>query len=226
MNQEQLNKLSKHGMFKSLNKNELDLVSKNSILLNFKRGETIFKQGTPNNHLVFLLNGLVKTYKEINDSTNRITFLIIENQFVNLSNGISKLNNIQSAAAIEDSTCLMIDVNILTEIMKSNNNFAIDAVEYISKKDVSGFDFILYLQHKQTQGRLATALIYFYKEVYRNTKFRLTISRKEIAEVVGMSNENIVRELTRFGKEGIIKTEGRMMEIINPEKLQKISDLG
>ena len=87
-------------------------------------------------------------------------------------------------------------------------------------------DFILYLQHKQTQGRLATALIYFYKEVYRNTKFKLTISRREIAEVVGMSNENIVRELTRFGKEGIIKTEGRMMEIINPDKLQKISDLG
>lgn len=226
MNQEQLNKLSKHGMFKSLNKTELDLISKNAILLNFKKGETIFKQGTPTNYLVFLLSGLVKIYKEINESTNRITFLIIENQFVNLSNGISRLNNIQSAAAIEDSTCLMIDVNTLIEIMKTNNNLAIDAIAYIAKKDIKGFDFILYLQHKQTQGRLATALIYFYKDVYRNTKFRLTISRKEIAEVVGMSNENIVRELNRFVKEGIIKTEGRMIEIINPEKLQNISDLG
>ena len=226
MNLEYINKLSKHGMFKSLNKSELDLISKSSILLNFKRGETIFKQGTPSNHLIFLLNGLAKNYKEIDEATNRITFLIIEGQFINLSNAIGKVNNIHSAVAVEDSTCLMIDLNVISELIKSNSNFALEAIEYVCAKDTKGFDFILLLQHKHTQGRLATALIYFYKAVYRNTKFKLTISRKEIAEIVGMSNENIVRELTRFSKEGVINVEGRYVEITDPERLQKISDIG
>ena len=48
-------------------------------------------------------------------------------------------------------------------------------------------------------------MLYFTKEIYNSRVFDLPVSRKEIADYIGMSTANVIRTLSDFKKEGIIR---------------------
>ncbi|HNV52008.1 MAG TPA: helix-turn-helix domain-containing protein, partial [Tenuifilaceae bacterium] len=70
--------------------------------------------------------------------------------------------------------------------------------------------------------RVAFIICYFATEVYGTTKFNLPISRKEIAELIDMRVENVVRILSELQRDNIIRIEGTTIEILDPEKLKWI----
>ena len=59
-----------------------------------------------------------------------------------------------------------------------------------------------------------------------SNKFVLPISRREIAELIDMRTENVIRIMSEFRKDGLIKINGHIIEVINPEMLLKVSDAG
>jgi CRP/FNR family transcriptional regulator len=56
--------------------------------------------------------------------------------------------------------------------------------------------------------------------------FDLPVSRKEIADYIGMSTANVIRTLSDFKKDGIIKVFGKTIEIVDINKLDIISKRG
>lgn len=73
---------------------------------------------------------------------------------------------------------------------------------------------------------VAFVLLYFTKEIYSTRIFDLPVSRKEIAEYIGMSTANVIRTLSDFNKEGIIKVFGKTIEIVDINKLEILSKRG
>jgi CRP/FNR family transcriptional regulator len=82
------------------------------------------------------------------------------------------------------------------------------------------------LAHKQVNGRVADILIYLSQKVYKSNSFTLNLTRKELAEFAGCSKENVIHTLTRFEKDGILKSDNKRVEILNFKKLCEISRLG
>ena len=56
--------------------------------------------------------------------------------------------------------------------------------------------------------------------------FDLPVSRKEIADYIGMSTANVIRTLSDFKRDGIIKVFGKTIEIVDLNKLELISKRG
>ena len=56
--------------------------------------------------------------------------------------------------------------------------------------------------------------------------FDLPVSRKEIADYIGMSTANVIRTMSDFKKDGIIKIFGKTIEIVDLNKLEIISKRG
>ncbi|HNY09586.1 MAG TPA: helix-turn-helix domain-containing protein, partial [Tenuifilaceae bacterium] len=52
-----------------------------------------------------------------------------------------------------------------------------------------------------------------------STRFNLPVSRREIAELIDMRVENVVRILSEFRRDRIILIEGTYIEILDEEKL-------
>jgi len=75
-------------------------------------------------------------------------------------------------------------------------------------------------------GRVAFVMLYFSKEIYNSKVFDLPVSRKEIADYIGMSTANVIRTLSDFKKDGIIKVFGKTIEIVDMNKLEIISKRG
>lgn len=82
------------------------------------------------------------------------------------------------------------------------------------------------MMHKQSYGRLADILLCLADRTLSSHDLLLPLSRKELAELSGISAETVVRMLKKFNEEGLISTEGKNLRIMNYNKLRVISEIG
>jgi CRP/FNR family transcriptional regulator len=218
--------LFKHTICQYIAPEEFDILYENTQQLRFKRNEYIMKQDAKSDYVVYLSKGRVKMNFETESGKNIILTIanapILLGGAIILNSGI----NIFSIIAIEECEVCLINIGILKSFVERNGKLSLTMLEFLSVmfKD-SIFNFIS-LAHKQVNGRIADVLIYLSKTIYQSNKFTLTISRKEIAEFAGCSQENVIHTISKFHKEGIIKSEGKDIQIINWDKLAKISQVG
>ncbi|MFO7721963.1 MAG: Crp/Fnr family transcriptional regulator [Bacteroidales bacterium] len=212
--------------FEKLSAEENALVEGNMTELTYKKGEIITKQGTIAPHVVFLVKGLVKAYIE-GLTGNLILKIISANKFVSLSSAMEG-NTIfhYSTAAYVDCQVRLIDVNIFRHLMTTNAAFASEVFNVQSSSSVQIYGRFFCLTQKQSYGRLADILLCLADNVFGSNAFELELSRKEIAELSGMTTESVVRIIKKFKEENLIRTQGKVIEIVDYEKLRMISITG
>ncbi len=218
--------LKKSPLFNFLTNDQLEMISRNKIELDFKAGEIIYKQGTTINNVISLNAGMAKIYIEGLNRRDLILGFLNPTHFIG-SPGIFVDNKHHfSIAAIEDSSACLIDSEVFKNLIKVNHEFADGMFRFISEKSIYYFNRFISLTQKQMPGRIADALLYLSKDVYQCNPFDLNISRQEIGELSAMSTESASRILNDLQKEGVIKVKGKLIEIINEIQLKEISVKG
>jgi CRP-like cAMP-binding protein len=209
-----------------LSEKEFEKIEKTSVRLNFKKGETILKQGGVLTHIVYLEKGIVKFNYENEVNKNLILTIVSAPKILGGANLFYKDNNLFSFIAVEDCEVILIDAKVLENILMDNSRFAMMIFQMASemfKKSVINF---ISLAHKQKEGRIADIVLYLAEEVYHENSFLLSLTRKEMAEFAGCSTENVIMTLSKWQNEGIVSIEGKKIEIIDMEKLKYISKIG
>lgn len=202
---------------------DINAIQKNCLIINFKKGETICKQGTNVTHALYLAKGMVKLY--IEGKNDLILKIIKAGNYIDLQTLFGDLVYRYSVTSIEDTMVCMINSKFLLELFKKNNEYLFQVTKAISSSTNYVYKKISDISRKQLRGRIADALLYFSEEIYCSNKFRLGVTRREIAELSSMSMENAVRLLSEYRKQGIIILKGREIEILRPDILKKFSEL-
>jgi CRP/FNR family transcriptional regulator len=215
----------KSTIFRQLNDPELELMNTNRYEVTFKAGEIMFKQGTPSPHFLCLTTGLAKIYIE-GYGKNLILGLVKPVEYIFGPGIYVDSRHHFSAAAVEDSTACLVDVNTYKQIIRKNPDFAEEFIKRVSLQSIFNFEQFISLTQKQMHGRIADALIYLSEIIYCQNPFKMTISRQDLADISGMSKESAIRILKEFKEEGILNVEGSSFHIVNPAQLKKISETG
>ena len=205
---------------------EFEKLERSSVKLNFKKGETILKQGGAPTHIVYLEKGIVKFNYENEVGKNLIIAIVSAPKILGGANLFYKDNNLFSFVAVEDCEAILMDSKVLENILKDNSRFAMMMFQIASemfKKAVMNF---ISLAHKQKEGRIADIILYLAAEVYNQNSFVLSLTRKELSEFAGCSTENVIMTLSRWQTDKIIAMEGKKFEILDLAKLQYISRIG
>jgi len=79
---------------------------------------------------------------------------------------------------------------------------------------------------RQLNGKLANTLLYLNRDEFKEVDIFSYISRKDLAELSGMSMESVVRILSEFRDEKIIEIKGKKIEIMDLERLKIINQRG
>lgn len=209
-----------------ISEKDFDKLEKTSVKLNFKKGETILKQGGMPSHIVYLDKGIVKFNYENGANKNLILTIVSAPKILGGANLFYKDNNLFSIVAVEDCEVVMIDSKVVENVLMDNSKFAMMMFQIASemfKKSVMNF---ISLAHKQKEGRIADILLYLTEEVYRSNSFVLSLTRKEIAEFAGCSTENVIMTFSKWQNEKIVSLEGKSMVVTDLEKLKHISKIG
>jgi CRP/FNR family transcriptional regulator, polysaccharide utilization system transcription regulator len=212
--------------FEKLSDEELKLLESNRVEVTYKKGETLCKQGTFASHIMYICKGLVKVYVE-NDKDSLILKILPEGNLIGLTSLYDGNNIFQySAIAYQDSLVRLIDINVFRQLLKQNPDFANEVINILCENSIQTYGRFFCFTHKQSYGRMADILLCLACRIYKKNEFDLLLSRKELAELTGLSTERVIRIIKKFKDDGLISMEGKTFRILDHEKLQKISNHG
>jgi CRP/FNR family transcriptional regulator len=209
-----------------LSGDHLDFVCDGKVEKNYRQGETIIKEGTRIRDFTYLKSGLVKLYRTDSSGKELIISIAKPMDYVSLLSVFSNKKYNYSVTALEDSVTCNLKLDDVTRIINENGKLALNLLSKMSRVTDKLILDSLQIRVKHLRGRVAYLLIYFSHEIYSSPEFDLPITRKEMAEYVGMTTENVIRTLSEFRKDGILKIYGKTIHIVNMESLKSIADFG
>ncbi len=212
--------------FNNVEDEELKNVCSSKHEESFLKGETICEEGEEIKEFMYLKSGLVKIFKKVEENRDQIIKIARPFDFVSMLSVFSDTNYKYSVTALEDSTVCYIRLSVIKNFVNSNGKFALNLLKNMSKNSDDLIDTSLNISKRNLHGRIAYVLIYFSEYIYKSTTFELPVSRKEIGEFIEMTTENVIRTLSEFRKDNIIKINGKIIEIIDYRRLKQICEFG
>ena len=213
-------------LFTKMKDDELRYINKDRKEMVFDKGELIIAEGSPVDEFLYLKRGLVKLVKKGENQKERIISIARPLDFVSLLSTFSEKPYNYSINALEKSSVCAINLESMKKVVKQNGAFALELIEHITRSSNFVIQSTYDIDDKHLRGRIAYILLWFSKKIYHKKKFELPISRKEVGELINMTIENVIRILSEFRKDGILKIDGKTIEILNMELLERLSKSG
>jgi len=210
--------------FEQLSLSELNQANDNRVQIQFKKGETISKQGSFVTHVMYLKSGFAKVYKETDLNHSLILDIIPNGKLIGLTSLYNSDNIARfSVAALENAVVCSIDRTTIEKLVLKNSQFAQTVITSLNKESLQFYDKMASLTQKQMNGRVADALLYLSDHIFKSKRFKMILSRKDLADFTGMSMMSVVRTLKDLKSEHIIKDDKGYIEILDKKTLQQIS---
>ena len=212
--------------FEKLTPEQKDFLDANSVRIKYRKGEIICKQGGFVSHVMYMETGLAKVFLE-NGTNSLVLRITTDRNFLGLSS-VSEEHPYfpYSAMAYIDSEIRQIEVKAFRSLMKQNFEFSKEIIDILSSNSLQIYGRFFCFTYKQAFGRLADILLCLADRIYMSAVFELPLSRKELAELSGMSPETVIRMLKEFNDEGLIRMDGKSIEILDYDRIKKISETG
>ncbi len=192
----------------------------------FKRGEVIRREGEAINSFLYLRKGLVKLYKTDHQGKDHIISVNKPGDFINLLSIFSNSNYKYSISALEETHVCEVELSVLKSLVSTNGAFALKVLNRISHISDEVIENNFEINKKQVKGRIAHILLLLADKIYHNHTFRMPITRREVGELISMTTENTIRTFSEFRKDGIISMEGKVITILDHERLENVCRTG
>lgn len=204
-------------------------LAKNFTVQKFKKNETIYCEGETPMHLMCLLSGKVKIYKDGVGGRSQIIRVMKDKEYFAYRAFFAEENFVTAAAAFEPCVVCLIPMPVIMELVKQNNDIALFFIKQLSIDLGIADERTVNLTQKHIRGRLAESLL-FLKDTYGVEEDECTLSiylsREDLANLSNMTTSNAIRTLSIFANEKLITIDGRKIKIIEEDKLRKISKIG
>jgi CRP-like cAMP-binding protein len=213
-------------VFSYLDEESIEQLCENKEEQSFRKGEIINHEGEKITNFKYLKSGLVKLYRRTPSGEEQVITITRPFEFVSNMSIFSEERYQYSVSALEDSVVCTVDLDFIKNLFLKNGPFAMGLLTKISMINDKIIRQTLDIRQKNLIGRVAYVLLYFTNEIYNSRVFDLPVSRKEIADYIGMSTANVIRTLSDFKKEGIIRIFGKTIEVVDLTRLEVISRRG
>lgn len=189
-----------------------------------KKKEIIFSEGNNPNYLFFLSKGKVKTYKTHEYGKELITALYKEGDFFGYTVLLEDQPYSETAEALEDCEICLIPKEDFFALMYSNIHIMKIFAKMLTDNIVEKEKQLVTLAYSSVRKRVAEALILLQNrfETSKDKNFSISISRDDLANIVGTATESLIRTLSDFKEEKLVEIKGSNITIINAEKLMKL----
>lgn len=204
---------------------DLKKLSADRRIKNFKKKEIVFSEGNNPNYLYFLSKGKVKTYKAHEYGKELITTLYKEGDFFGYTVLLEEQPYSETAEAMEDSEICLIPKEDFFSLMYSNMGVMKIFVKMLSDNILEKEKQLVNLAYSSVRKRVAEALLLLQSRFDNSSddkNFSISISREDLANIVGTATESLIRTLSDFKEEKLVEIKGSSITIVNQEKLKKL----
>lgn len=216
----------KNAFFNSFNELELQTFCNQKTEKKINRGECFICEGEAIEDFIYLKSGLVKLFKTDQQDKDQIITIAEPFDFVSLLSVFSDKHYNYSVTAIEDSVVCCLKLETVKEYARENGLLSLNLIEKMSYATDKIILESLAIRNRNLRGKVAYILLKFGREIYKHHVFDIPVSRREIAEYIGMTTENVIRTFSEFRKDRLIRINGKEIEIMDEKTLEQISNYG
>jgi CRP-like cAMP-binding protein len=216
----------KFNALRAMSKEELKAVSDSKVSRTIKKGEIIFDEGEKLNGVYCVRGGVSKLSKLSPNGKDQIVKLASKGEVLGQRSVIAEEISNLSATAVSDMEMCFIPKEAIVSTLHKNPDFTYEVLRHLAHELRDADDVVVNMSQKTVKERIAEALLYMKNNFGEDKEgyLALVLSREDIANVVGTATESCIRILSGFKKQGLIKTSGKRMAILEARKLQDLAD--
>lgn len=200
---------------------ELQELSKDKEVRQYKKKEIIFQEGDLPKRLFFVADGKIKIYKTNDNGKELIVKILESGDFFGYTALLKEEEYLNSAAAMVDTWISFIPREDFFFLLHGNRDFSAHFTKMLASNLVDTEEKLLSLAYHSIRKRVAEALI----ELYQQEKAAsISILRDDLASIVGTAKESVIRTLTDFKNEGLISIKNGVITIVKAADLVKLPD--
>nr|WP_269147512.1 fumarate/nitrate reduction transcriptional regulator Fnr [Alloalcanivorax dieselolei] len=187
-----------------------------------KRGEHLFRAASPFGAVYAVRSGALKTYVLSDEGEEQVTGFYLPGEIVGMD-GISTAHHVSNAKALETATVCEIPFHRLEDLSQRIPSLQHHFFSLMSNEIRADRELHMLLSKKSADDRVASLLLSLAARQQRrglsSSRFRLPMSRYDIANYLGLAVETVSRIFTRFQQQEMLLVDGRDVEIIDREAL-------
>ncbi|MEM1136831.1 MAG: response regulator [Bacteroidota bacterium] len=205
---------------------ELKSLSKDRRIRHYKTKNNVFLEGDMANALFFINKGKVKTYKTNNDGKDYITGLHEAGGFIGFMALLEGTIHKESAMVLEDAEICIIPKDDFMQLLYNNRDVATKFIKMLSNNLTEKEDQLLTLAYSSVRQRVAEALLMLHEKQEKSGEQdeSISITRENLAGIVGTAIESVIRTLSDFKDEKFIEIKGKKIIITDLKGLIKVKN--
>lgn len=188
-----------------------------------RKNTVVFHEGDPGSAFYLLKSGKVRIYKVSRDGREQVLTIISDGQIFGDVPTFDGGPYPATAATMEDSEIYLIRRENLLEVVKRHPDISIKIIAVLGQRLRQALELVHDLSFKQVPHRLAGLLLKLSEEYGQETEkgvlINLSLSRQELADIVGTSRETVTRELKKMEAGGLLYIDRRNITVADREKL-------
>ncbi len=192
----------------------------------FRKGETIFSEGEDGNGFYVVISGRVKIFKLSPEGKEQILHFFGPGEPFGEVPVFAGQHFPANAEAMEESRIFFFPRKSFVDLIKRNPSLALNMLAVLSKRLRRFAALIDDLSLKEVPGRLAAYLLYLSDQKKGAKDLDLTITKAQLASLLGTIPETLSRILGKLSSQGLIETDGRRIRILDSEALQDLAESG
>ncbi|MEN8170401.1 MAG: helix-turn-helix domain-containing protein [Pseudomonadota bacterium] len=192
------------------------------------RHSPLFSAGEPFQYLYALKSGSLAAKVEDGKGGSRIVGFYFPGDLLGLD-AIEDRHYHTTVVAMEKSSVCKLDYDSVPLLGEHQGSFYRELIQAMSNRMMFERWTSLLLGTQSTEQRVAAFMLYFSSQLkvrgLPHLEFRLPMTRRDIADYLGLAMETVSRALSGLQKKGVLATKGRSTQISSLQGLHKLAEL-
>jgi CRP-like cAMP-binding protein len=186
-----------------------------------KKSQQFIIEGAPIQGLYFINKGKVKTVKTGIHGREQIVRLTKDGDTVGFRGFGTSRRYLIGAYAIEDTTLCNFSNEDMLEMLHNIPELTFDLMLFYAEELNKSENNIRKIAQMNVRERVIDTLLYIHRKFGQtHGVIELDLSRKEIADFTGTTDEQVIRVISSLKKDALIKTVGKKIGLVNIDKLK------
>ena len=219
--------LRDHSAFKDLDTSELHEVSHVKTCVYFKKGQVLMHEGSRPNGVYCIHNGKAKLSRLGTEGKEQIIRFAKSGDLMGYRSLLSGENLSATITALDDTHACFIPKSEMFKLIETNPRFSLNMMKLTCHELGEAGKLITNLAQKTVRERLAEVLLIIHRTFGEDEEGFLDVSltREEIANMVGTATESVIRLLSEFKDDDYITVKGRKIAINDKNSLVRIGNV-